>query len=279
MIFFALCKSKNSANSPTPRTPKSRTSAKESSFLKHSIKIGRLILETQKKLENFEKLASKNTLFDDPSEESDALTIVIKQDLTILKKETEELQKLRHTKWNKQTQSHSDVILFSLNSHLADITKNFSDALQKRSETTKEQFKRADDLTGFAGTTTELRQRKRLDTGVSPTDGKIGTVFIPMEGVSQSLLSAERNVGAVEKIESTIGEIGRMFQQLAGLVAEQGDLLDRIDANVNNSLDHTSRAQNWLLKYRHAITSDRGLIIKLFVVVIIVTTIFIVFYS
>jgi t-SNARE complex subunit (syntaxin) len=36
-----------------------------------------------------------------------------------------------------------------------------------------------------------------------------------------------RNSGAIERIESTISELNKMFSQLGSLVAEQGEMLDR----------------------------------------------------
>ena len=39
---------------------------------------------------------------------------------------------------------------------------------------------------------------------------------------------------AVESIESTINEVGNLFQQLATMVSEQGEQIQRIDANVED---------------------------------------------
>jgi syntaxin 5 len=39
---------------------------------------------------------------------------------------------------------------------------------------------------------------------------------------------------AIEGIESTIAELGQIFQQLAGMVQQQGEMVQRIDADVTD---------------------------------------------
>eukprot|EP01114_Cavostelium_apophysatum_P019005 TRINITY_DN5996_c0_g1_i1.p1 TRINITY_DN5996_c0_g1~~TRINITY_DN5996_c0_g1_i1.p1 ORF type:complete len:291 (+),score=55.60 TRINITY_DN5996_c0_g1_i1:79-951(+) len=273
----------NRSKGPRP----ARKTTKTNQFAEKSVTIGKYLNQTQKKLHNFSQLANKNSLFDDQTDYVNALITAIKQDLGVLKKETEEIIKVKalQRQWNKQTQSHAEVITSSLSTNLQDMTKEFSDALTKRSQVTKEQYRKVDNLTGVGAPA--LRQRKSTfapaETFGTPSSDKLGTVFIPMSSSGQSVLSLptqrESRTGAVEKIESTIGEIGKMFQQLAGIVAEQGEVLNRIDANVEDTVANASSAQNHLLKYKNAISSYRGLIIRLFIVTAIIVVLLMYFYS
>lgn len=74
---------------------------------------------------------------------------------------------------------------------------------------------------------------------------------------------------AVESIESTINEVGNLFQQLATMVSEQGEQIQRIDANVEDINMNITGAQRELLKYYAHITSNRWLFLKIFGVLIV----------
>lgn len=83
----------------------------------------------------------------------------------------------------------------------------------------------------------------------------------------QSTYSSQRSQ-AVEAIESTIQELGGIFSQLAQMVSEQRDTVQRIDANTEDIALNVSGAQRELLKYYARISSNRWLVIKSFAVII-----------
>jgi len=78
-----------------------------------------------------------------------------------------------------------------------------------------------------------------------------GDVVIAMP--QSALMTTERYISsrgeAVQNIERTIGELQGIFSQLANIVAEQGELIERIDHNVDNTVLNVDSAQNELLKY------------------------------
>jgi syntaxin 5 len=86
---------------------------------------------------------------------------------------------------------------------------------------------------------------------------------------------------AMESIESTIHELGSIFQQLAQMVSEQAETVHRyippeqrpnktrIDANTDDIVTNVGGAQRELLKYYARVTSNRWLMIKIFGVLII----------
>ena len=76
-----------------------------------------------------------------------------------------------------------------------------------------------------------------------------------------------------------LAELGGIFQQLATMVAEQGELAVRIDENVNESVANVDNAQTQLLKYMNSISSNRWLIMKIFGVLISFLVFFIVFIA
>lgn len=69
---------------------------------------------------------------------------------------------------------------------------------------------------------------------------------------------------AIESIESTISELGQIFSQLAHMVAEQRETVQRIDENIFDVADNVSGAQRELLKYYNSVSSNRWLMLKIF---------------
>ena len=74
---------------------------------------------------------------------------------------------------------------------------------------------------------------------------------------------------AIEQIESTIAELGQIFTQLAQMVAEQRETVQRIDADTVDIASNVSGAQRELLKYYASISSNRWLMLKVFGVLIV----------
>lgn len=87
-----------------------------------------------------------------------------------------------------------------------------------------------------------------------------------LEEQQDQYLSQRNN--AVEAIESTIQELGGIFTQLATMVAEQGETVQRIDANTEDISMNVSGAQRELLKYYARVSSNRWLMLKAFGVII-----------
>ncbi|EMG46741.1 SED5 Integral membrane protein SED5 [Candida maltosa Xu316] len=117
------------------------------------------------------------------------------------------------------------------------------------------------------------------DPEISAPYGNGGEYLSLPSQTQQMLLMEEQQYGnqqylqqrhrAVESIESTINEVGNLFQQLATMVSEQGEQIQRIDANVEDINMNISGAQRELLKYYAHITSNRWLFLKIFGVLII----------
>lgn len=77
---------------------------------------------------------------------------------------------------------------------------------------------------------------------------------------------------AIESIEATIQELGSIFGQLATMVAEQRETVQRIDADTTDIADNISGAQRELLKYYASISSNRWLMIKIFGAIIVMVS-------
>ena len=83
----------------------------------------------------------------------------------------------------------------------------------------------------------------------------------------------------VEKVERTIGELSQMFVRVAGIVKEHEEIINDIEANVDDTAAHTNQAQLELMKLFQFVSTDRALIIKLLAVTLIAGLIIIYFWT
>lgn len=100
-----------------------------------------------------------------------------------------------------------------------------------------------------------------LDMGQAPQGDQYMQMQM-MEGGSDTYM--QQRSTAIESIESTISELGQIFGQLAHMVAEQRDTVQRIDSDVYDVADNVSGAQRELLKYYASVSSNRWLMLKIF---------------
>ncbi|KAJ2964636.1 hypothetical protein NQZ79_g428 [Umbelopsis isabellina] len=218
--------------------------------------IGRNIATTSAKLEKLTKLAKRKTLFDDKPVEISELTYIIKQDIAKLNKQIAMLQSYTKEQKNgsKQATEHSSNVVVSLQSKLANTSMSFKDVLEIRTENMKSSKDRRDQ---FLLSTSEHPTKTNYDSPLfeppskpkSPTNFNAPAVIpteeedtlslgIPMITAQQQqeqqqalMLEQDRYIehrsSAIESIESTIAELGGIFQQLATMVAEQRETVQR----------------------------------------------------
>lgn len=90
-----------------------------------------------------------------------------------------------------------------------------------------------------------------------------------MEEAQPNNMYIQQRGEAIEAIESTISELGSIFSQLAGMVSEQSEMIERIDANTESVVENVEGAQKELLKYWGRVSGNRWLIAKMFGVLMI----------
>ena len=74
---------------------------------------------------------------------------------------------------------------------------------------------------------------------------------------------------AIESIETTIAELGQIFSQLANMVAEQRDTVQRIDADTHDIVANVEGGQRELLKVLARVSNSRWLMLKIFGILIV----------
>lgn len=79
---------------------------------------------------------------------------------------------------------------------------------------------------------------------------------------------------ALQGIEATINELGSIYQQLAHMISQQGEAVQRIDMNIEGMQMNVQRGQEQLMRYLRSVSSNRWLMIKIFAVLIVFTVMF-----
>ena len=74
---------------------------------------------------------------------------------------------------------------------------------------------------------------------------------------------------AIESIETTIAELGQIFSQLANMVAEQRDTVQRIDADTHDIAANVEGGQRELLKVLARVSNSRWLMLQIFGILIV----------
>jgi len=237
------------------------------------------------KLEKLAQLAKRKTLFDDRPVEINELTFIIKQDLSSLNQQISSLQTLSRAQHPKADQEgeHNKNVVFMLQGKLTDVSVNFKDVLEVRTQNIQASRSRTENFVSSvsANTAPQISQSASplysTPNRGSPGPGQDLLSLNPV-GDQQLLMMEEaqpqntyihQRGEAIEAIERTISELGGIFGQLASMVSEQSEMIQRIDANTEDVVDNVQGAQRELLKYWSRVSSNRWLIAKMFGVLMI----------
>lgn len=230
-------------------------------------------------------MAKRKTLFDDRPVEINELTFIIKQDLSALNQQISALQALSRAQHPKADQEgeHNKNVVFLLQGKLTDVSANFKDILEVRtkniqaSRTRTENFVSAVSSHAAPSMAQSASPLYNTPTRSSPAPGSDLLTLNPV-GDQQLLMMEEaqpqnayihQRGEAIEAIERTIAELGGIFGQLAQMVSEQSEMIQRIDANTEDVVDNVEGAQRELLKYWNRVSGNRWLIAKMFGVLMI----------
>lgn len=292
---------------PTPEDNKVSQRQRHSEFARTAAGIGKGISQTVGKLQRLAELARRKTLFDDKPVEIGELTFVIKQDLAALNQNIGALsgiskqQRSASGKAGDQEGLHNDTVVTLLQGKLAEVGLNFKEVLEVRTKNIQASRSRQDNFVSSvstAGQTNPLLRPGRTDSplynnpsrtpqpnrqdqdllSLDPPSSSAASALNRGQGEQQLLLLEEgqnSNVyiqqrgEAIDTIERTINELGGIFGQLAQMVSEQSDMIQRIDANTDDVVDNVDGAQRELMKYWGRVQGNRWLVAKMFGVLMI----------
>lgn len=89
----------------------------------------------------------------------------------------------------------------------------------------------------------------------------------------------ETRAEAVEDIQSHIVELGQIFGRLSTMINEQGELVERIDDNVEDAVMNISAGQNELMQYMQHLSNNRTLMMQVGGILFLFTLFFLFFMA
>lgn len=253
-------------------------------------------------------MASKKSLFDDRSAEIQELTYIVKGDLNSLNQQIAKLQDIsksqRKSTSGKHLLSHSSNMVVALQAKLANMSNDFKQILEVRTENLKHQKTRRDQFSQGTVMPTSVRSSAAAQGNLLLLEQDQANQSVAIDfgaggaGASQPLLQhqqqqqqqqlmlydesdqyVQERAETMQNIESTIVELGGIFQQLAHMVKEQEEMVERIDTNVQDAELNIEAAHTEILKYFQSVSKNRWLMIKIFGVLIFFFLFFVMFMA
>ncbi|RKP18546.1 syntaxin-5 [Rozella allomycis CSF55] len=286
--FFAAIESQKQRISPNLSEPLNRNRHQASAFAQMAGQIGKEIAFVSTKLEKFAILVRNKSSFEDRSTEIQELTSTVKQDIARLNQQIAALQSYQKGQGkapNDQYEQHHSSMVVSLQSKLASTSSTFTDILEQRTIVLMHIFvdivnERAKGKT----VTVYLTQRHVFSARRSQSEDLVidmgeAASFQQTQLVQQARSNQylEARSEAIQNIESTIAELGGIFQQLSRMVMEQGDTVQRIDADIENMQFNVQQGEQQLLRYLQNISSNRWLMFRIFAIIILFFVLFVSF--
>ncbi|XP_076665608.1 syntaxin 5 [Andrena cerasifolii] len=269
-----------------------------SNFMMIAKSIGKNIASTYNKLEKLALLAKRKSIFNDRQVEIEELTNIIKTDLKSLNHQIGKLQELGKKQreghgavQSHHMASHSSSIVMALQSKLANMSNHFKSVLEVRSENMREEQSRRQQFTQGSVSTmlppsvagkqgSLLFQEQDSPTSVTiDLEPAMGQLSLQQAITDDTDAYVQSRAETMQSIESTIVELGGIFQQLAHMVKEQEEMVERIDSNIEDTELNVEAAHTEILKYFQSVTNNRWLMIKIFAVLIFFFIFFVVFLA
>lgn len=282
--------------------PKPVSKSERSVFFKQASALAQDIADTAQMTQRLAKLAKRPPMFDDNPHEMEELTSIITQKMASVRNNTDvleqQLPEMGGAKRDAQADTLSENVVKTIRGRLREMTKNFSSILVERSKIVEASRNRtaqfmapqpqvtpvSNPLYGenpygtpqgganygenpYAGGAAGSQGSQPLDDSeelLLPTQEQS---MVQLEDQQSSYLSHRSS--AVDTIEQTINELGQMFGQLTNMLAEQSETVQRIDANTEDISMNVGGAHRELLKFYSRVSSNRGLMLKSFGVIIV----------
>lgn len=277
--LYALFEGIKSTAPPTPQPNVGGTlhsSNEVQTFNRFAQAFSKDIAKVSESIMTLTKLTHRQNVFDDQSAEISGLTQMVKTSLQRLHGDLDTLEQLKQRALNSQkasttratafghneeaavrtSQRHTDTVVETLKSRLARTGQEFRSTLQNQSKNMKQNANR----------------RHLFTSGDRPQTFE-SALFQDQEqhAQQQQLVSGTGNVQyykqraeAVTEIEAAVAEVAELFNDFTQLVHEQDEVILSIDANVDSALNNVNAGSNELMRYLSNLSSNRGLILKIF---------------
>jgi len=161
----------------------------------------------------------------------------VKEDLKTIQMEILQLEK----EDRKKTALYriKQIQIARLQKHVVDIMTQYNDSQVRYKEKCKEMFKRQVLISGQEITDQEMEDMLENN----PSEVFIQGIIHETKLAKQQLAEIQSRHEDIIKIEKSIVELFEMFQDMATLVTEQGEAINRIENHVQATYDYVEKAK------------------------------------
>ncbi|CAK4083201.1 unnamed protein product [Aphanomyces euteiches] len=285
-----------------------------SKYARVAQQISDAISQTESLLKELSMLATKKhiTVEDDPTKQISDIVDIVKKSIPPMLQDIEAFEKA--VMGDNQQQKHFYIVCSSLKTRMSNCGKALQEGMQTRASVIKKQSERRTKF-GFTGQTpsvqitTPLGLRNKLPppqtndasiSSVTPTPSNPNNATQPpgdgnlmrrrpfMQGTSSSLAqqqqtlirhrTAQARLNDAQHMEATISEIGGMYSRMTGLLASQEEMLGRIEDDMTTAHANVESGYEELMKYFSTVSSNRSLILKIFLILLLFIYLFLVVF-
>jgi len=232
-------------------------------------------------------------LFDSSSQ----LTIQIKDEITEVNFQINDLKKMYQDEFHKSRNSEDDDInwdglLQILNLRFAALSQRFTEYLTARSKTIEKQEETKSRL-NFIDDKNKISNRRVTSFKNFGQNGKRSRIFddnfdMEEEGLMNEngeerkqkfdqIEMIENRSKDLENIKEVLAEINQMFTKFSEIVNTQQLMVERIDTDTEMALINVEKGKKELSEHYQNVSSYRNLIFKIFLILIIFATLYIIF--
>jgi len=267
-----------------PEDPPSTKRRKSSSQFSQEVRlVNSDLIGTSEKLESLTKLVRSSTSFHNfHHAEISHLTMQVNDDIGELKSRLGNLEmnsSESNTKRSGGETRHQRNIVTQLQGKYNRAVKSFQDVIKETQDNLTRQQKRGEKYS--KAKRRELKPRLRYQSLLDlENDEKApliqggGSKELAQLMVTKQDSYHQERAQTVQSIEKAIVELAHMYERVAELVIEQGAVAERLDSNVQTSLENVEYGIGELNKYLSSVSTNRWLIIKVFAILIFFAMLF-----
>ena len=168
-----------------------------------------------------------------------------------------------------------------LNQKISDLTSKFQKFLKHQAELIKKVEQRKSNLSLDGSHSTKTNSfNEFINPQQSPSSQEEEDVLINVQ--SQTTRQSnyyQSRLNQVQSIEKTMSEIGGMVARLGQMTYTQSIMIENIGTNTQEAYDNVEAGANEVKKMLDDVKSNRGLLIKIFLIVIVTSVVYILLFA
>lgn len=245
-------------------------------------RLSRRIKEVESNLEQLLSIIKKSSSFNNSHLKYSTASMNIKQSLIEIESEMKNIKQkdlyLCNNNFIKEIVNNS---LDILNQKTSDLTQKYQKFLQTQASIIKKNEHKKMDLSKYntAKINTFNEYTINYDNNNNYDDED---VLLNITGQAQTNIKKNEYINRVEEaqaIEKTMGEISGMMNRLSQMVYNHRLMINNIDQNTDIALGNVERGSKEVKDILENVKGNRGLLLRIFFIIIVVSVIYILFFA